>query len=396
MTLRAVPSQSAESPAARIVQVTISYTRSGTEQILLDLTERFARDGAAVTVVIPTGSAALDRMAGEALGRGASVERVPPLYPGDRDHRKSLRGMYLLFRRLRPSMVHFHIPRALSGFESILAAYLARVPCRIRTDHNPVVSPPTRLQRLRLRMADEMVDRIVLVSSDNLRSHRIQFSRPAEKCLTIPNGVDPDTVPFECAPSRRRQLRLLLRLPPEAPVAVMVAALEERKGIFDYLKGAQAASRAVPELHYAIVGDGSMLATLQRMTHELGIVDRVHFLGSRTDVREILPAFDLFVLPSHYEGMALTMLEALAAGLPMACTRVDGVSDVLPRERGALFVDRYDAVGLGAAMARLAADPDLRRQLSAISCERVRKEFTIEALYQRYRRLYGDLGVPLA
>jgi glycosyltransferase involved in cell wall biosynthesis len=299
--------------------------------------------------------------------------------------------MYSLFMRQRPTIVHYHIPRALSGFEAILAGYLARVRGRIRTDHNPVVHPPTQLQLLRLRIADRMVHRIVLVSTDNQKNHLDVCGRPVQKCLVIPNGIDARTVSHDQSPVHRTSLRDRLGLPVGVPVAVMVAVLGERKGALDYIKAAHVASKIHAALHFAVVGDGEMMSTMRRMATEFRIGDRVHFLGRRADVRNILPAFDMFVLPSHYEGLAITMLEALAAGLPMVTTRVDGVSDVLPREQGALFVDKYDIDGLGAAMAQLAGDPELRRQLAAISAERVLSGFTADIAYERYRTLYSQL-----
>jgi glycosyltransferase involved in cell wall biosynthesis len=373
-----------------ITHVVVSYGRSGSEQIVLDLSARFVADGAAVTVVIPRGSASLDRMAPEALERGAAVERVAPLYPGDRDHRRNLTELYALFTKLRPSVVHYHIPRAFSGFEAILAGYLARVPCRIRTDQNPIVSTPTRAERVRLRAADAMVHRIVLVSLDNRRSHLRH--RRAEKCVTIPNGVDISTIDCKRDPSARREVRQQLGIPVDVPVTVMVAALAERKGVIDYVRAARMASSIVPSMHHAILGDGDILGRLRQLAVDLGMTDRVHFLGRREDVRSILSSFDVFVLPSHYEGMAITMLEALAAGLPMVTTRVDGVADVLPDERGALFVDKYDHVAMGRAMARLGQDPDLRERLSRISQPRVWGEFTLDNLYDRYRHMYHELG----
>lgn len=378
---------------AHIVYVAVSYGRSGTEQIILDLTERFVADGFPVTVVVPTGSPSLDGLREEVLGVGARVERVGPLYPGDRSPRRNVHDLYHLFRRVRPLIVHYHIPRAFSGWESILAGYLARVPHRLRTDQNPVVSWPSRVQLIRLRIADAMVDRIVLVSRDNLANHLERCHRPASKCVVIPNGIDARRVTAEWSSENRRRVRKDLGLPTDAPITVMVAALEERKGVFDYIQAAKAASHAWPALHHAVIGDGEPMARMRSMAADLGIAERVHFLGRRSDVRGILHAFDVFVLPSHYEGLAITMLEALAAGLPMVATRVDGVSDVLPGDRGALIVDRYDVQALGTAMAKLAADPDLGRVVSGIAQERVRTYFTTEAMYARYRALYEELGV---
>jgi len=329
----------------------------------------------------------------EARARGGIVERVGPLYPAGRDQLRNLRDLYSLFRRIRPSIVHYHIPRAFSGFESILAGYLARVPRRIRTDQNPVANPPSRLQSLRLRVADAMVHRIVLVSSDNLRNHLDRCHRPRARCVVIPNGVNVRDIVQGLDHVRRRGLRAELALPPEPPMTVMVAALEHRKGAIDYIRAARVASQILPSLHYAVIGDGQILADMRDLAAGLGIGDRVHFLGRRPDVRRILTAFDVFVLPSHYEGLALTMLEALAAGLPMATTRVDGVSDVLPGEKGALFADVHDYEGLGAAMATLASDPNVCRSLVAVSQERVCEWFTTERMCSRYRRLYQQLGV---
>src|SRR5205085_6248053 len=99
--------------------------------------------------------------------------------------------LYRLFRRLRPTVVHYHVPRAFSGSEAILAGYLARVPHRLRTDQNPVTSKPSAAQLLRLRLTDAMVDRIVLVSTDNRVNHLERCARPAGKCRVIPNGIDP-------------------------------------------------------------------------------------------------------------------------------------------------------------------------------------------------------------
>jgi glycosyltransferase involved in cell wall biosynthesis len=375
------------------MQVAVTFTRSGTEQIVLDLAKRFVADGFRVTVVIPTGSESLDIMEQEAEGIGASVERVAPLYPGNRDARRSFCDLYHLFRRIRPAAVHYHVPRAFSGSESILAGYMARVPRRIRTDHNPVTSRPSRAQLIRLRAADAMVHRIVLVSTGNLANHLDRCARPASKCIVISNGIEAQSIASQCTPEERMRLRSQLSLPVDAPITVMVATLEERKGIYDYIQAARAASLDRPALHHAVIGDGEALTKMRSLAADLGIANRIHFLGRRPDVRRILGAFDVFVLPSHYEGLALTMLEALAAGLPMVATRVDGVSDVLPEGNGAIIVDRHDIGALGAAIAKLAGDPILARKVSQIAQKRVRTSFTSEAMYSHYRRLYEELGV---
>jgi glycosyltransferase involved in cell wall biosynthesis len=175
----------------------------------------------------------------------------------------------------------------------------------------------------------------------------------------------------------------------------MVAALEERKGILDFVAAARVAAAANPNVDFAVVGDGPLRERAESLVAQHGLAGRFHFLGHRGDVRRILCAFDVFVQPSHHEGLSLVMLEALAAGLPMVTTRVDGVSDVLPEERGALCADVGDVGGLGRAMARAAADDGLRGELVAVSQRRVLERFTVEAMYQDYVALYRRTGVPL-
>jgi glycosyltransferase involved in cell wall biosynthesis len=128
---------------------------------------------------------------------------------------------------------------------------------------------------------------------------------------------------------------------------------------------------------------------------ETGLEGRVHFLGRRADVRQILSAFDLFVQSSFYEGMSIAMLEALAAGLPMVTTRVDGVEDVVAVDAGVPCVEKGDYQGLGQAMAQLAADPRRRLHLGKVLRRRVLDEFTVDAMCQKYTRLYRAHGAQV-
>jgi glycosyltransferase involved in cell wall biosynthesis len=379
---------------ARIAHVAVTDGRSGTEQILLDLVTYFAAAGHELSVLVP-GLPSLERFGREVQQAGARLEPVGPLFAADRSVTQTGRGMFQVLRRIRPDVVHFHVPWAPACYEGILAACAARVPVRIRTEQNPVPEVQGAKQRLKMRLLDASIHHLVYVSQSNQRSHAAHLGRRLDRTSVIPNGVDPRLVSTTRNPGTRRAIRDRLGLPLEPVIALMMGGLIERKGPLDFVRAASVAADLQPAMRFAILGDGPLRAAAQQLAAELGIADKVYFLGHRLDARQQLGGFDIFVQPSHYEGMALTMLEALAAGLPLVTTRTDGVEDVLPGDRGALVVDIRDWSALGRAMAEAAGRPELRRELAAVSQWRVLDHFTVDAMCGRYERLYRGLGVPV-
>jgi len=377
----------------RIAYVAVSFLRSGTEQVILDLACHFIRNGHQVWTVIPE-LAGLNGMAEEAHGIGARVERVGPLHSEGHDAMRNGIELWRLFRRLRPDVAHFHVPWEPVCFESVAAA-IAQVPVRVRTEHNPALQAFSAKQRLKMSVMDRSFSAIVYLSEGNRRSHVKNLGRRLKGSRIIGNGVDPRSITADRSDSHRSAVRRRLNLPMDAVIPVMVGTLEQRKGPLDYVRAAHVASKINPAMHFAIVGDGDLWSATEQLADELGIGDRVHLLGRRPDVRELLSSFDMYVQASYYEGMSVAMLEALAAGLPMITTRVDGVEDVLPDGTGALYVDIGDWSKLGESMTELAAKQDLRERLTAVSQRRVMSEFTVEAICQKYARLYRRLGAPL-
>jgi glycosyltransferase involved in cell wall biosynthesis len=360
------------------------------EQVVLDLSRYFVAAGHDVSVLIPQ-LATLEGMAAEARALGANVEPVGPLHSEGHDVVRNGAQLVDVLRRLRPDVVHFHVPAEPVCFESV-GASIARVPIRIRTEHNPVLQASGKRQRLKMRVMDLTFHRIVYLSQGNRRAHLVRLGRRWAGSTIIGNGVDPLQVNADRSIAHRRQVRLSLNLPLEPEIAVMVGTLEQRKGPLDFVRAARVAASIHPRMHFAIIGDGDLRVSTEELASELGVVDRVHFLGRRQDVRELLSTFDLYVQASHYEGMSVAMLEALAAGLPMVTTRVDGVEDVLPGGSGALLVNIADWHSLGVEIARLAHDSLLRQQLATISQQRVLADFTVDAVCARYRLLYRALG----
>jgi glycosyltransferase involved in cell wall biosynthesis len=242
-----------------------------------------------------------------------------------------------------------------------------------------------------MRILDTTFHSIVYLSEGNRRSYAANLGRSLRRSKLIGNGVDATSVCADRSLERRRSVRWSIGLPVDPEIAVMVGSLVERKGPLDFIRAARVAASMRPTMHFAIIGDGDLRAASEELARELSIADRVHFLGHRQNVRELLSSFDIYAQPSHFEGMSIAMLEALAAGLPLVTTRVDGVEDVLPGG-GALTVGIGDSQALGMAMAQMAAEPALRAQLSSVSRSRVLSHFSLERMCERYADLYRSLG----
>jgi UDP-glucose:(heptosyl)LPS alpha-1,3-glucosyltransferase len=181
---------------------------------------------------------------------------------------------------------------------------------------------------------------------------------PGIPVYVTPNGVDHER--FHPDPKAREEVRNANGLR-EEPVAVFVGGDWDHKGLAIALGALAQVRRQGPDLRLWVVGDGDQ-ERFSALAGELGVAAAVSFLGLRNDVERVLPAADMFVLPSMYETFSLVAFEAAACALPIVATPVHGIVDLLAHEDAGILVDR-DAESVGAALARLADDPDLRSRL---------------------------------
>ncbi len=169
------------------------------------------------------------------------------------------------------------------------------------------------------------------------------------------------------------------------------------------MKGQRYLIEAVPELAarfpglaVVILGWGHLHHGLLDQAAALGVGDRVHLPGHRTDARMLLDAADVFVLPSRHEGMPLVLLEAMDAGLPVVATRVIGSEEVVADGETGFLVPPEDPAALGAALARLLADTELRERFGQAGRRRFRERFThrrmAAATAEVYEQVLGRVG----
>ena len=282
-------------------------------------------------------------------------------------------------------IVHAHSP-LLAAVARLAARTLPRDrrPVTVSTEHNVWgnFSPPTRL----LNAATVGLDgRRWAVSGEVRRSMWGVLGRNVE--VLVHGLVQEDAPP---PAGTRDRMRRDLGLPDDAVVALTVANLRREKDYPNLLRAAQLALAQEPRLHVLAVGQGQLEAEVAALHRELGLGDRCRLLGYRTDVKDLMAAADVFVLASAFEGLPVSIMEAMVSGLPVVATAVGGVPEAVVDGETGLLVPPRDASALAAALLRLARDPDLRAAMATKA--RVRGEvFDIRTAVEAQETAYAEL-----
>ena len=317
----------------------------------------------------------------EARETGVDVREVPVV--GGKFDLAELRSFAEIVRQVRPSIFHAHLHWPLACKYGIVAAAAARVPAIVATAHLHVEIDRAGFVDLQHRLMTRLVDRYIAVSTDVAEQLRRRFQVPAAKVIVMPNAVN--AARLEAAAARR---------PRDWPVsrgrraALILARLETEKAI-DVAIDAVATLRNVD---LVIAGTGSRRTALESQAARLGIADRIHFLGYRDDAPALLRCADVLVLPSRVEGLPLSVLEAMAVGVPVVATDIGGTREAVEQERTGLLVPTGDASALAAAIRRVLERPDESARRTAAARERVAREFSLTTMTTAVMHLYDALA----
>lgn len=283
-----------------------------------------------------------------------------------------------------PDIVHtFLLTASLYGR---FAAMLARVPIIIGTEVNIYENKDVRhiqAERWLMKNTDTVV-----VSAGSVRDFYVdQIGADPSKIEVIYNAVDWAQLQTTAS---REAVRAEINVPANAPVAGIIARLTEQKA-HTHLFQAMASTPGLDQMHLVVVGDGHLRADLERLAVSLGIGDRVRFLGARRDLGNLLSAVDIFVMPSLWEGLPLSMVLAMGAGLPVVATRVAGIPEVVHHGETGLLVPPADVPALGSALATLVASAETRARIGAAAREFVRPRFGVDGYVASVTALYDRL-----
>jgi glycosyltransferase involved in cell wall biosynthesis len=291
-------------------------------------------------------------------------------------------------RRTRVDVVHAHQRTAF--FYGVLSGILHTTPI-VYTEHGPWFGPPpSALQVVFNRVLGWRAGHITAVSRDVKRALGALEGFAGRDIAVVPNAIDVARVAAG-APGGRDAARRRFGLPLHAPILGTVGRLDPVKNHRLLVHVVARLRRRLPNALLVLVGDGPERTALETLVRERSAGDAVRLLGVQRDVERILPAFDVFALSSLSEGIPLSLLEAMAAGVPVVATAVGGIPEAARAGEDALLVDgtpseEADYVErFATAVEHLLRNPASARRLAESAAQRVRQEFDLDVVYQRYR-----------
>lgn len=368
----------------RVLHLNTERTWRGGEQQTLWLASGLAALGEGSEVVAQPGSPLAER----ARAAGLPVHEVRMRGEWDLAAVAALRRV---IRDRRPDLLHMHTSHA-----HTLGCLAARGRGRPRTVVSRRVDFSIYRNFLRLSWFKYRLlgDRFIAISRA-VRDVLVGDGIPADRIEVVWSGVD--AARLDAAP--RKDLREVMGLPPGTPLVGMVAAFGWHKAQEVLVAAVPRLLREVPGAHVALLGEGECRPRVEAAARALGPAgERVRFLGFRDDVPEVLGSLDLFVMSSVMEGLCTSALDAQAAGVPVVASAVGGLVEAVADGETGILVPPRDPEALGAAMARILRDPALRKRYSGAGRVRVRERFSVKAMVEGSRSVYGRLlrGEPVA
>lgn len=330
----------------------------------------------------------------DAVCRGVKLIPVAPLVRRIRPL-ADLRALLALIWHLwveRPDIVHTHTSKA--GILGRLAARLVGIPHVVHTPHGHVFHGHFGRLTAGVFLAIErffsaFTDKLVAISAGERGDYVGLKVAAAGDVVTIHSGVDVDS--FSAGSRDPVAKKRSLGLDPRRPLVGFVGWLLPIKGPMHLLNAMARVWGKHPDAVLVMVGKGELEAKLRQRVAAMNADDRVKFLGWREDVREVMPLFDVFVLPSLNEGMGRVLVEAMAAGVPVVASRTGGIPDLVRDGETGILVAPMDEAGLAEGLSRLLADSAQARRMGARGRLRCR-EFSLASMVEKLDTLYLDLA----
>jgi glycosyltransferase involved in cell wall biosynthesis len=344
--------------------------RGGQNQVLLTAKGMAAR-GHRVTVACRSGGA----LEARARDQGLDVHALP--LRGDLSLRASA-GLARLLRRTRPDVLQLHDPHALAvGLLAARAAPPVRVVATRRVDF--ALRGP--LSRWKYRSCHG-----VIAVSRKIADVMAADGVPAVRIRVVYEGV-----PDRPALSGGRAALLELGVPEGCPVVGNVAALTDHKDHATLIEAAALLRRRVPEARFVCVGEGELRPRLETLARERGLLDRWIFAGFRHDLDRLIPAFTVFCLSSHMEGLGTSLLDAMAFGRPVVATAAGGIPEAVEDGVTGRVVPVRDPAALADALAEALADPARARAMGGAGRRRFEERFTADLMVDETLSAYDGL-----
>jgi glycosyltransferase involved in cell wall biosynthesis len=361
----------------------------GAQRVLLDQANWFHANGYSVTVAF-----FYDKQ-----GLHQQWQKVSPFVIHNLHSRESgashfsniidlAKGMLHLWKLLQSG--HFDVIETFTQDSNLLGlpvAWLCKVPIRIATIHGRIDGDTKLRRRFHAWLMNSNIASMVIAVSNGTQATAIQEGIKPHKIEVIPNGIalqESDKV-------RQPQYRETIGIPQQHIFLLAVGRLIQQKAHDTLVQAMAIVCRHNPKIVLGIAGDGPLLETLNNQIVDLGMQENVRLLGNRDDVPELLASADIFVMSSRSEGLPIALLEAMGAGLPVICTQIESIEDVIENGRHGILVPIDNAEALALAIERLSGDPNTRLRLSREAKQRVLDSYTLDRMCNRYLEIMTPL-----
>lgn len=361
-------------PRTRIWYLIGTLSVGGAERTLVDLANGLDRDTFEATVwtiddLGPLATELKDHVTVRSLQATSKADVAAPL------------RFVAALRRERPDILQSFL-----FYDNTLAtlAGLFSTETTVITGVRAVPNEPNRFRSLVRRVTLRLADHIVSNSKAGAE-FIVDHGADPDRVSVVHNGRDLEAYQNGTACP---ELRESLGIPPEASVVGTVGRLIERKGHYDLLEAWPLVLAEHSGAQLMIVGDGPEREGLETRARELGIWNSVHLPGTRDDVPAVLDLMDVFVFPSHFEGLPGALLEAMAAGLPIVATPVDGNRELLDNEESGLFVPVQDSEALASEICRLLPQKPLATSIGNEAAHVAATNFSLDKMVEEFIDVY--------
>ncbi len=364
--------------------------------LINDLRAQGGAEAALANLVSHLDQKKLDVWVGGLFGLGPLVERlgIPPQQVVSFDFQPrfyldafSVWKLIKFLKEHQIQIVHTHL--FASSTIGRIGAFLAQVPVVVASEHNTYVT------KSRLSI---MVDRVLaLVTTQmiaNAEAVRLFAARQAgihqDRFIVIFNGVDMEQIPIYSM-QERLQKRFELGVYDDRPIIVSIGRLTEQKGHIFLVQAARQVLAEYPAALFLIVGSGALEEELHREIERMEVKENFRLLGYRNDLAALMQASTLVAMPSLWEGLPMTLVQAAACGVPVVATDVGGVAEVVFHGGNGLLVPPRDVEALAGAILRMLSAPDMRQKMGMYGQIEVAPRFSASQVAQQMTDLYYHL-----
>ncbi len=364
----------------RILHVVLSMETGGLENGIVNLVNHADTDKFCVDVLCL-------REKGELADRiDNPASRV--IFDGNRDHGliTAIKKIYKACKTGQYHIVHSH------GFTTMFASYiagkLAGTPKMMNGEHGTLYHSSVKHRLIQKYLFRKM--EINLTVSNDLKHEIIDnFSLSHDNFRPIINGVDTDK--FSADRQSNSKLRSELGFSPDDIIIGSVGRLVEVKNYKSLISAFEKLSSCHSNVHLVLAGDGPERVNLEEQTLKSGLAKKVHLLGHRDDIPQIMNLLDIFVLPSFSEGLSNTLLEAMSCGTPVVASDVGGNNEIIRENITGFLYQSDNVIGLHSILNTLSSGKDQIRNLSKQSREHILANFSLGSMVDNYEAAYTEL-----